>query len=129
MSDLRDVLPDFNAKPYTHLLHSLEKNGITVTDLVSLDPVEIARKCPLPLLDLRRLVTDVIYALQKDLNMLDHKQSTSSDLLASTTDHEPTPKTSLGNELTFVKTLDPAIDKLLGGGLPIGYITEVVGER
>jgi DNA repair protein RAD57 len=129
MSDLRDVLPDFNAKPYTHLLHSLEKNDITVTDLVSLDPVEIARKCPLPLLDLRRLVTDVVYALQKDLNMLAHKQSTSSDLLASTNDHKPAPKPSLGQDLIFIKTLDPTIDKLLGGGLPIGYITEVVGER
>jgi DNA repair protein RAD57 len=129
MSDLRDVLPDFNTKPYTHLLHSLEKNDISVTDLVSLDPVEIARKCPLPLLDLRRLVTDVVYALQKDLNMLDLKQSTSSDLLASTNDRKPAPRPSLGHDLTFVKTLDPAIDKLLGGGLPIGYITEVVGER
>lgn len=86
MSDLLDTLPDFNVKPYSHLLHSLEKNDITVTDLLTLDPIEIARKCPLPLLDLRRLVSDVIEALQKDLKMLSTKQSTSSELVASTSD-------------------------------------------
>ena len=133
MSDLLEILPEFDLKPYSHLLHSLEKNDITVTDLITLDLVEIARKCPLPLLDVRRLVSDVIEALQKDLKMLPSKQSTSSELLASTSDGKPPPNgASLKlrrQELEYVKTLDPAIDKLLGGGFATGYVAEIAGER
>ena len=133
MSDLLDTLPDFDVRPYSHLLHSLEKNDVTVTDLVTLDPVEIARKCPLPLLDVRRLVSDVIEALQKDLKMLPSKQSTSSELLAPTSDDKPSSNgvqlKRYGQNLTHVKTLDPAVDNLLGGGFPTGYVTEISGER
>lgn len=134
MSDLLDTLPDFDVKPYSHLLHSLEKNDVTVTDLVTLDPVEIARKCPLPLLDVRHLVSDVIEALQKDLKMLPSEPSTSSELLAPTSDNKPSSNTGKtlslrGQEMAFVKTLDRAIDQLLGGGLATGYVTEIVGER
>lgn len=28
-----------------------------------------------------------------------------------------------------ISTLDPALDELLGGGIPTGYLTEVTGER
>ena len=133
MSDLLDTLPDFDVKPYSHLLHSLEKNDVTVTDLITLDPVEIARKCPLPLLDVRRLASDVIEALQKDLKMMPAKQSTSSELLAPTSDDRASSNSfSLqlrGQDMTFVKTMDPALDQQLGGGFPVGYVTEVVGER
>ena len=133
MSDLLDTLPDFDVKPYSHLLHSLEKNDVTVTDLITLDPVEIARKCPLPLLDVRRLASDVIEALQKDLRMLPTNQSTSSELLAPTSDDKSSsnsiPLQLRGQDMVFVKTLDPALDKQLGGGFPVGYVTEVVGER
>ncbi|ETN44235.1 uncharacterized protein HMPREF1541_10786 [Cyphellophora europaea CBS 101466] len=129
MCDLAQVLPDFNLKPYSHLLHSLEKNEFTVTDLVSLDPVEIARRCPLPLLDVRRLIADVIEWLQRDLNMLPPVHSISSDFLApdmssdSSVNPEPTRSQNM-----FVRTLDLEIDALLGGGFPAGYVTEVVGE-
>ncbi len=34
MSDLLDTLPDFNVKPYSHLLHSLEKNDVTVNQTI-----------------------------------------------------------------------------------------------
>lgn len=133
MSDLQETLPDFDIKPYSHLIHSLKKNDVTVIDLVTLDPVEVARKCPLPLLDVRRLVSGVIAALQKDLKMLPTKQSTSSDLLGPTNDDKTSStngKTGLqGQETMFVKTLDGAIDQLLGGGVAVGHVTEVVGER
>ncbi len=133
MSDLLDTLPDFDVKSYSHLLHSLEKNDVTTTDLVTLDPVEIARKCPLPLLDVRRLASDVIEALQKDLKMMPMKQSTSGELLAPSSDDKPSSNSlSLqlrGQDMAFVKTLDPALDEQLGGGFPVGYVTEIVGER
>lgn len=28
-----------------------------------------------------------------------------------------------------ISTLDPALDELLGGGIPTGYLTEITGER
>ena len=134
MCDLLDTLPNFDLKPYSHLLHSLEKNDITVTDRITLDPADIARRCPLPLLDVRRLVSDIIQALQKDLKMLPTKQSTSSELLAPpTSDDKQSSKGGAlapgGQQLVYVKTLDPAIDKLLGGGFAAGYISEIAGER
>lgn len=133
MTDLYQVLPDLDVKPYSHLIHSLVKNDITVADLISLEPAEIARKCPLPLLDVRRLVDAVVKSLQRDLNMLPKKQSTSSDLLAPTSQIHaesntayvpPTPPAAM-----FIRTVDDAIDAMLGGGFPCGYVTEVVGER
>ena len=130
MADLHESLPDFNVKPFSRLMHSLKKNEITVADLVSLDPAEIARKCPLPLLDVRQLVTAVVAHMQRDLDMLLTKQSTSSDLLASTKDTtvygHPSPAK---NQAIFIQTLDAEIDELLGGGFPCGYVTEIVGER
>lgn len=70
MSDLLEVLPDFNTKPFTHLLHSLEKNNISVVDLISLEPKEIARKCPLPPVDVQKLRQALVLALQNDLKTL-----------------------------------------------------------
>lgn len=130
MTDLEELLPDFDVKPFFRLMHSLRKNGITVMDLVTLDPAEIARKCPLPLLDVRQLSAAVIEYMQRDLSMLPPRHSTSSELLASTsctkTNGHPSPAK---NPAMFVKTLDSEIDEVLGGGFPCGYVTEVVGER
>ena len=132
MTDLRQSLPDFDVKPYSHLIHSLVKNDISVADLVSLEPTEIARKCPLPLLDVRRLVSAVVYSLQRDLDMIPIKQSTSSDVMApaSQTTASRTTRSMNGSPAAmFIQTLDQDIDELLGGGFPCGYVTEVVGER
>ena len=133
MSDLSETLPDFDLGPYQHLLHSLQKNEITVADLISLEPVEIARKCPLPLLDVRRLASSVIEHLQRDLHMIAHETSTSSELLASTSGHKDAGidvgSLARTEDPTFISTGDPRLDDVLGGGLPTGYITEVVGER
>lgn len=130
MCDIPETLPDFNVSPFSHLIHSLRKNDFTVADLISLDPTEVARKCPLPLLDVRRLANALIAHMQKDLDMLPAAQSTSSDVLASTrqraTSDRATPRPS---HALFIQTLDPDIDVLLGGGFPCGYVTEIVGER
>lgn len=132
MTDLRQMLPDFDVKPFSHLIHSLVKNDITVADLISLEATEIARKCPLPLLDVRRLVSAVIRTLQCDLGMIPTKQSTSSDLLAPTSQTNASRTTHAANSppaAMFIQTLDQDIDEFLGGGFPCGYVTEVVGER
>jgi RecA/RadA recombinase len=70
--------------------------------------------------------------MQRELDMIPLKQSTSSDLLAPTTQSTTGSKKPTAHQLmqpNFIKTLDPLIDELLAGGFPCGYVTEVVGER
>ncbi len=129
MADLPEVLPSFDHRPYSHLLHSLRKNNILVSDLISLDPIQIAKRCPLPPLDVQRLVGNVIETLQKQLNIAPAQQSTSSELLASTNRPVLSKLEARRPELNCVSTLDDSIDHTLGGGFPAGYLTEIVGER
>ncbi len=65
--DLLDVLPDFDIKPYSHLLFSLTKKSISTHDLATKDPQQIARSCPLPSADVHKLAKDVIQALQSNM--------------------------------------------------------------
>ncbi|EXJ80073.1 hypothetical protein A1O3_08359 [Capronia epimyces CBS 606.96] len=130
MSDLLEVLPDFDIKPFTHLFHSLEKNDITVTDLVTSDPKEIARRCPLPSADVQRLVSEIIQALQGDVQSgvktckITATRNINTAGTAGGCDSEGTG--SVRGEK--VKTLDTAIDRALAGGFQPGHITEIVGE-
>ncbi|RMD39268.1 hypothetical protein DV735_g5855, partial [Chaetothyriales sp. CBS 134920] len=121
MADLQEVLPDLDLGPYSHLLHSLQKNGIVVTDLITLDPLLIVKRCPLPLDDVRRLVRDVLYALQQQLHTVPpcHGRPTGG----------PRDPNLADEHLGFVSTLDSVLDSALGGGFPAGYLTEIVGER
>ena len=133
MTDLVHVLPDFPTAAYTHLIPSLEKHDVTVADLLTLDPTEIVKRCPLPLLDIRRLVKHVIEALQCNLGLTTAPSTTNDDLSAS--DRGPVVE---GSAQAFKKvlkkwdkisTLDERLDQALGGGIPTGYVTEVTGER
>lgn len=124
MTDLLHTIPDFPTKSYTHLLPSLEKHLITTTDLLTLDVLEIAKRAHLPLLDVRRLAAHVVNILQGQLGVTqgggDH-DGIGGSLKKS------------GNEIvgkwSTLSTLDDALDKALGGGIPTGYITEITGER
>lgn len=134
MTDLLHILPDFPTSTYTHLLPSLEKHNITTTDLLTLEALEIAKRAHLPLLDLRRLTGHVLSTLQCDL-ALGKSDATRYDDTA----HIPEParrKTTMrasGKEVISqrltISTLDPSMDNATGGGIPTGYITEIVGER
>lgn len=95
MSDLLEVLPDFNTKPFTHLFHSLEKNNISVVDLISLEPKEIARKCPLPPVDVQKLRQALVLALQSDLKTL-VSQTRKRDSKAARGDSSPPPVLQAG---------------------------------
>ena len=133
MTDLLSTLPDFSTAAYTHLIPSFEKNGITVADLLTLDPIEIVKRCPLPLLDVRRFVKDVIRALQKDIGIRDASYTTSDDLWAQQDQQEvPGPVQACRHTMgrwSAISTLDDTMDMALGGGIPTGYVTEVTGER
>lgn len=131
MSDLQEVLPNFVTSDYTHLLHSLEKNDVTVADLITLDPIEIARRCPLPATDVQKLVSDVIKALQDDVQGKvqrdwDIKITDPAEDSVNVARKIPSSPSSIAGPC--LKTLDARIDRALGGGIVPGHIVEVVGE-
>ncbi|KAL8954304.1 MAG: hypothetical protein Q9193_007293, partial [Seirophora villosa] len=131
MTDILHTLPDFPIKFYTHLIPSLERKLITTTDLLTLEPLEIARRAQLPLLDVRRLTRHVLARLQSQLGLLN-----ADELLRDNEAHSDAvcaPSLSQNGSAIVAKwsliaTLDPIFDSALSGGIPTGYITEVTGE-
>ena len=121
MTDLTTVLPGFPAQPYIRLLPSLEKNLITTADLVTLDVTEIAKRAQLPLLDLKRLCNAILEALHVNLGVNDNQVEGTASLKTLGQDAV--------NHWDTISTLDPDLDRALGGGVPTAYITEVTGER
>lgn len=126
MTDLFDTIPDFPIKPYTHLLSSLEKHLVTTSDLLTLDASEIAERAQLPLLEVRRLTKHVVSILQRQLGLgvipdADGKQQAGECLRKSGIE--------ISSQWNTISTLDASLDIALGGGIPTGYLTEIVGER
>lgn len=133
MTDLPTILPKFPTRPYTHLIPALDRHGITVADLLSLDALEIAKRATLPILDLRRLAQDIAHALQEDLDISVTGHSTSDEpfISNSTRDYEKSKRSAADvlKRWDTVSILDTAIDEAIGGGIPTGYVTEITGER
>ncbi|OBT98266.1 hypothetical protein VE01_03115 [Pseudogymnoascus verrucosus] len=121
MTDLSSILPAFPTAPYAHLLPSLERQSVSTTDLLTLDPAALAKRANIPVEDVTRLCTDVLKAIQRDLGLTGDDLETSHSSLRGR-----------GNEISkkwdAISTLDPNLDSLLSGGFPAGYITEVTGE-
>lgn len=131
MTDLLHTIPDFPTKPYTHLLPSLEKNLITTTDLLTLDALEVAKRAQLPLLDVRRLANHVVAVLHGQLGLINYNTPNFENVGEGQNDYGALKTT--GNKVidswSTISTLDPALDGVLGGGIPTRYITEITGER
>lgn len=124
MTDLTVVLPGFPTQNYLRLLPSLERHQITTADLITLEPVEVAKRAQLPILDVKRLCDWVLEALQNGLNVEGSAERVEDDaksLKKSGQEVIDTWKT--------ISTLDDRLDSVLKGGIPTGYITEVTGER
>lgn len=135
--DLLSVLPGLSTKQYTHILPSLERKHISTVDLITLDTLEIAKRAHVPPADVRRLCADVLEALHSDLGFerqqpkikaQDEEEASSSTLDELRLIPGPSTKLDLSRWST-ISTLDPALDALLDGGIPTGYLTEVTGER
>ena len=129
MTDLLEVLPKFDLKPFTHLLHSLEKAGLTVADLLTTDSTEVAKECPLPLSDVRKLVGAVSEAIQYDVQ---------ASLLGSISNNDPNANRrpivllthqQRSKEAQVVKFQDVLLNDAIGGGFRTGHIVEIAGER
>ncbi|KAL8754680.1 MAG: hypothetical protein Q9199_004179 [Rusavskia elegans] len=131
MTDLLHTLPNFPTKHYTHLIPSLEKSLITTTDLLTLDPLEVAKRAHLPLLDVRRLANHVLASLQSQLGVIDGTEALRKYEESSNLEDALSLKASgrtISKEWSAISTLDPLLDAALGGGIPTTYITEVTGE-
>lgn len=132
MTDLLHTLPNFPTKLYTHLIPSLEKNLVTTTDLLTLEPLEISRRAQLPLLDVRRLTKHVLATLQCQLGVANADETLREYENQPNARSTPILKQSgaaIVNKWSTISTLDPSLDAVLSGGIPTGYITEVTGER
>jgi DNA repair protein RAD57 len=133
MTDLPTILPDFPTRPYTHLIPSLDRHGITVADLLSLDALEIAKRASLPILDLRRLAEDVVHTLQDDLGISVTAHTTSDEPFSSSRRNDSEWGWGAANDVVkhwdTISILDENLDKAIGGGIPAGYVTEFTGER
>lgn len=135
--DLLEVLPGFATKNFAHIIPPLERARVTTVDVITLDALEIAKRARVPPGDVRRLSSHITEALHIDLGF-DRPHTDidiSSDAPSSSINPDGAsltldPATKRGpSQWSTISTLDPAMDSLLGGGIPTGYITEVTGER
>ncbi|KAL3418704.1 DNA repair protein RAD57 [Phlyctema vagabunda] len=129
MTDLSTVLPHFATQKYVRLLPSLERHHVTTADLITLDAVEVAKRAHLPVLDVKRLCTAVLEALQTSLGLepVSVEGEEKKEQKPESSKYGKTGEQALSRWQT-ISTLDDQIDQALGGGVPTGYITEVTGE-
>jgi DNA repair protein RAD57 len=123
MTDLLQVLPDFDTRPYSHLLPSLDKALITTNDLITLEPTHVAKRAQLPAGDLRKLVDALVLTLHRHLGFGAEEAGGSTFLSGS--GHASTAQSRWGS----ISVLDEKLDAALDGGIRCGYLTEVTGER
>jgi DNA repair protein RAD57 len=123
MTDLLQVLPDLDSKPYSHLLPSLDKALITTNDLLTLEATDVAKRAQLPAGELRKLVDAVVAALHRQLGFGGEEQL-GHDFLSG-----PSTSNSSKTAWSWISTLDQELDAALGGGIPPGYLVEITGER
>lgn len=123
MTDLLQVLPDFDTKPYSHLLPSLDKALVTAADLLTLEAADVAKRAQLPAGELRKLTDAVVNALHAQLGVGGGEELDSA-FLSDLSSPE-----ARNSKWSCISTLDEELDAALGGGIPPGYLVEVTGER
>lgn len=110
MSDL--ILLSNLATPSSRVLQALDNAGLRTIDLLTLDVFEVHRRTQLSVIDTQNLVKDVISALTGTVE---------SERVKTAEERR--------QEFSFLSTGDKKINELLGGGIPLGSLTEVTGER
>ncbi|KAK0747656.1 DNA repair protein RAD57 [Apiosordaria backusii] len=139
MTDLLRVLPDFPVKQFGGLISALESRGYTTGDLLTLDPAEIEARTKLP--NVKRLCDAILDALHSDLGVAnpppppllpqhDDAQSNGEPSHHHPPQHSRLKHTAseLAEQWQTISTLDPLLDRALGGGIPTGHVTEITGE-
>lgn len=120
MTNLLTVLPDFDIKPYTHVLPSLEKALISTSDLLTLDALDVAKRAQVPAGEVKKLGDALLDGLR---GAPDDGKDSGNDTVSPF---------KRGNELETrctISTLDDVLDIKLNGGIHSGCLTEITGER
>lgn len=131
MTDLLTVLPNFDSRPYTHVLPSLEKALITCSDLLTLDAIHVAKRAQLPPAEVKKLGDALLDSLSDNASELWPPAVESGDP-SEAGEKETSTSSRSGNSIQeqwIVSTLDDKLDIALNGGVHSGYLTEITGER
>ena len=123
MTNLLTVLPEFDVRPYTHLLPSLEKALISTADLLTLDSIGVAKRASIPPGEVKKLSDAVLEALHSGMKTAAYDE-TGGDGMRVKAGGQGSPLAS-----NVISTLDDQLDATLGGGIASRYLTEFVGER
>jgi DNA repair protein RAD57 len=128
MIDLPQVLPHFNVKAFSHIIPSLDKNLITTHDVLTLEPLDVAKRALVPPGEVKKLADALIVALNgQTLVQWAHGERQGADEKEikerAGKQHDDSPMWK------SISTLDAQLDAMLGGGFPTKYITEITGER
>ncbi|KAK3719687.1 DNA repair protein rhp57 [Vermiconidia calcicola] len=126
MTNLVTVLPDFDVKPYTHILPSLEKALISTADLLSLHAVDVAKRAQIPPGEVTKLSNALLQSLHSGIigtNSTPIELNNAGDAADQSELKYPSTK-----QHRSISTLDERLDSALGGGIRPGYLTEIVGE-
>ena len=145
MTDLLRILPSFPTGPFASLLPAIEKQSVSTTDLLTQHPADLAKQTHIPLLDLKRFIAAVQASLTDDLEpekpfapskepdpepepeREKEEQDTATEAEAEA-QHDVAPSQPKPESASFISTLDNDLDTALGGGVPVGCITEFAGE-
>ena len=125
MTNLLTLLPEFDVRPYTHILPSLEKALVSTADLLTLDALDVAKRAQVPPGEVKKLASALLEGLHSALGGSNALQRDG----ASTAGSEVRPNDPSPSSPAAISTLDDQLDSSLGGGILPGYLTEVVGER
>ncbi|KAK6439139.1 DNA repair protein rhp57 [Oleoguttula sp. CCFEE 5521] len=125
MTGLLATLPDFDLQPYSHILPSLEKALVSISDLLTLEILDVAKRAQVPAGEVKKLAEAVIDGLRGG--------SESSSLRAGggskgRADGEVKEGIADPRWPWAISTLNETLDEALNGGIHAGYLTEITGE-
>lgn len=122
MSDILQLLPNIDTETFEKVLDRLEKANISSNDLMTLGPVDVARRADVSIDQVRELTATLITQLHAQLGFDAPENAHEKEKNGST---GPDKKDS---EWSQISTLDDELDAALGGGFPAGQVCEVTGE-
>lgn len=137
MTDLQNFLSPLLLQSFHQLPLQLRRHRITTNELLTWDASKIAKRCHVSPLAINKLKNTLLLAIKNDLGLPQASQS--GDGIETPL---PTPPSSVrkkgslystGEDLVArwrtISLLDPALDAVLNGGVGVGQITEISGER
>lgn len=122
MSDILQLLPNIDAEPFEKVLERLEKANISSNDLMTLGPIDVARRADVSIDQVRELTATLITQLHAQLGF-----DAPEDTREKEKDDSAIPAKN-DSAWSQISTLDDELDSALGGGFPAGQVCEVTGE-